>query len=136
MPNLVAISKATAKINRGGGIRPPQALSVSNHPGQIIPLNKNSPEAEIGRGSYMVRFMYSAFLIGFKNSLHSDEISSVLQKTTKLLNKNSKLKICSQEFFRILKISPEFFRLEKQYQCLQGLCFILRTSLRTLQAGI
>ena len=35
MPNLVAISQATAKINRGGGIRPPQALSVSNHPGQI-----------------------------------------------------------------------------------------------------
>ena len=35
MPNLVALSQATAKINRGGGIRPPQALSVSNHPGQI-----------------------------------------------------------------------------------------------------
>ena len=35
MPNLVAISQATAKINRGGGIHPPQALSVSNHPGQI-----------------------------------------------------------------------------------------------------
>ena len=35
MPNLVAISQATAKINRGAESAPPQALSVSNHPGQI-----------------------------------------------------------------------------------------------------
>ena len=34
MPNLVAISQVTTKINRGRN-PPPQALSVSNHPGQI-----------------------------------------------------------------------------------------------------
>ena len=38
MPNLVAISQATAKINRGAESAP-QALSVSNRPGQIG-LNK------------------------------------------------------------------------------------------------
>ena len=35
MPNSVAISQATAKINRGRNPPPPQALSVSNRPGQI-----------------------------------------------------------------------------------------------------
>ena len=40
MPNLVAISQVTTKINRGAESAPPQALSVSNHPGQIG-LNTN-----------------------------------------------------------------------------------------------
>ena len=35
MPNLAAISQATTEINRGGWIPPPQALTVSNRPGEI-----------------------------------------------------------------------------------------------------
>ena len=35
MPSLVAISQATTEINRGAESAPPQALSVSNRPGQI-----------------------------------------------------------------------------------------------------
>ena len=35
MPNLVDITPATTEINRGQNPPPPQALSVSNHPGQI-----------------------------------------------------------------------------------------------------
>ena len=35
MLNLVAISRATTEINWGAESAPTQALSVSNHPGQI-----------------------------------------------------------------------------------------------------
>ena len=35
MPNLVAISQSTTEINRGEDSAAPQAVSVSNRPGQI-----------------------------------------------------------------------------------------------------
>ena len=50
--------------------------------------------------------MSSEFLRILKNSRHSDQNSSVAQKTIRFLNKNSNLKNAldtSQEFFRILK---------------------------------
>ena len=36
MPSLVAISQAKTEINKGAESAPPQALSVSNRPGQIV----------------------------------------------------------------------------------------------------
>ena len=60
------------------------------------PLNKNSPEAETRRGSYITGFMCSEFPQIFEELLHSDQnSSSVVQKTARFLSKNSKLKVFS-----------------------------------------
>ena len=61
----------------------------------LSPSNKNPPEAETGRGCYIIGFMCSDFLKIFEEFLHSDQNSSVVQKTARCLNKNSSLKLLS-----------------------------------------
>ena len=95
------------------------------------PLNKNPLEAETGRGSYIVGFMSSGFLRTSQSSWHSDQISPVVQKTIRFLNKNSNLSM----FSRILDNSSEFLCWKTVLMCARCVLYV-RTFLRTLQAGI
>ena len=51
--------------------------------------NENPPEAETGRDTKMIGFMSSEFLRIFKNSRHCVHNPRVVQKTIRLLSKNS-----------------------------------------------
>ena len=48
----------------------------------LDPIKKNPPEAETGRGSYILGFMSLEFFRIFKNSRHSDQKTSFAQIST------------------------------------------------------
>ena len=102
----------------------------------LNPLNENSSEAESGRSSYMYMkgFMSSEFLRIFKNSRHSDQNSSAIQKAIRSLNKNSNLNM----FSRILQNFQKLIRILVLKNSIDvcNTCTVYKKLLRTLQAGI